>query len=323
MAFVDEVTISAKAGKGGDGVVRWLRLKGMAKGGPAGGDGGKGGDIVLKAVRDLNVLYRYRGAPPFKAEDGDSGQSKSMYGAAGNDTIIDVPIGSHVTVRETGQIFDLMEDGEEVIVLKGGKGGLGNIHFKSSTNQYPDHGTPGMEGEEGSIDVELQLIADVGLVGFPNAGKSSLINVLTAAKSKVGAYPFTTLEPNLGVFHTYVLADIPGLIEGASEGKGLGHKFLRHIKRTKVIMHCISAEEDEPSRLYEKVRNELVKYDETLLQKPEIIFLTKKDAVSDEAFAAKKKELESFAEVVPFSILDDTLIKNGGDALIAFLRKHA
>jgi GTP-binding protein len=322
MAFVDEITISAKAGNGGNGVVRWLHLKGKEHGGPAGGDGGRGGDVIVRAVHDLNVLYRYRGAPQFKAEKGGDGSSKEMYGKAGKSAIIDVPIGSKITIEETGEEFELLAEGEEVIVLEGGRGGYGNVRFKSSTNQYPVEAVDGRKGKEGTLHIEIQLIADVGIVGLPNAGKSSLLNILTSARSKVGAYPFTTLEPSLGVFHTYILADIPGLIEGASEGKGLGHKFLRHIRRTKVILHCISAEEEEPSRIYEKVRNELIKYDKSLGEKSEIIFLTKKDTVDEQTFLERKKELEAFGEVVPFSILDDELVKNGGDALTAFLRKH-
>ena len=322
MAFIDEITLTAKAGKGGDGVVRWLHLKGKEKGGPSGGDGGKGGDVVLRAVHDLNVLYRYRGAPQFKAESGQEGMKKEMHGADGKSVVIDVPIGSKITIRETGQTFELLEEGEEIVVFKGGVGGYGNVRFKSSTNQYPEESTPGKAGEEGALLIEVQLIADVGLVGLPNAGKSSLLNTLTSAKSQIGAYPFTTLEPHLGVFHTYVIADIPGLIEGASEGKGLGHKFLRHIQRTKMILHLVSAEEDNVSRVYENIRNELITYDKNLAEKPELIFLTKHDTVSKEEFLEKKKELEQFGEVVPFSILDDRLVKSGGDALTAFLRKN-
>lgn len=323
MAFVDEITITARAGKGGDGVVRWLHLKGKEKGGPSGGNGGRGGDVVLRAVRDLNVLYRYRSAAQFKAENGQDGQKKEMHGYNGRTVVIDVPIGSKVTNTETGKTFELLEEGQEVIVFKGGEGGFGNVHFKSSTNQYPTESTPGKPGEEGSLLIEVQLIADVGIVGLPNAGKSSLLNTLTSAKSQIGAYPFTTLEPHLGVFHTYVLADIPGLIEGASEGKGLGHKFLKHVRRTTVILHCVSAEEENVSRTYENIRNELTKYDTSLTEKPEIIFLTKHDAVPKEVFEEKRKELEKFGEVIPFSILDDVLVKNGGDALTAFLRKNS
>lgn len=322
MAFVDEITITAKAGKGGDGVVRFLHLKGKEKGGPSGGDGGKGGDVILKAVRDLNVLYRYRGAPQFKAENGQDGAKKEMTGHGGKPVVINVPVGSEITVKETNKIFELVREGEEVVALKGGTGGEGNARFKSSINQYPEKATPGEPGEEGTLYIEVQLIADVGIVGLPNAGKSSLLNALTSAKSQIGAYPFTTLEPHLGVFHTYVLADIPGLIEGASEGKGLGHKFLKHIQRTKVILHCVSAEEENVSRTYENIRNELAKFDENLIQKPEIIFLTKHDAVSREVFEEKEKELAKFGQVVPFSILDDAMVKSGGDTLTAFLRKE-
>ena len=312
MAFVDEIVISAKAGNGGDGVVRWLHLKGKQFGGPAGGNGGKGGDVVMVGSRDLNILTRYKGRGQFKAEDGHPGFKNEMEGKNGMDVVIEVPIGSKITVHETEESFEVLSEGERVIVFSGGSGGLGNAHFKSSTNQYPDRATKGVIADSGLLDIEVQLIADVGFVGLPNAGKSSIMNTLTKARSKVAAYPFTTLEPSLGVFHTYILADIPGLIEGASEGKGLGYKFLRHIKRTKTILHCVSSEHENPSRIYEKVRKELQNYDPSLLEKPEIIFLTKTDLLDKEQIFQKKKELEQFAPVVLFSIIDDELIKNGG-----------
>jgi GTPase len=322
MAFIDEITISAEAGKGGDGVARFLHLKGKEKAGPSGGNGGRGGDVIVRATRDLNILFRYRGAPTFKAHDGQDGMSKEMYGAHGKSVVIFVPLGSKVTIHESNRTFELLGEDEEVVVLQGGDGGLGNAHFKSSTNQYPTQTTAGKMGEKGTLHIEVELIADVGLVGLPNAGKSSLLNTFTDAHSKVAAYPFTTLEPHLGVFHNYVIADIPGLIEGASDGRGLGHKFLRHIKRTRVILHCIPADEESPSRLYEKVRNELEKYSQSLAQKPEIIFLTKADTVSEDEFEHKKKELEKWGKVVPFSILDDSSIKTAQEALVHFLRNH-
>lgn len=322
MAFVDELTISAKAGKGGDGVVRWLHLKSKEKGGPSGGNGGRGGGVVLKGSHDLNILARYRGRGTFRAEDGHPGFRNKMEGKNGKDVVIEVPVGSKITVRGTEETFEILEVGEEVRVFEGGKGGIGNAAFKSSTNQYPDRATKGEPGEEGELYIEVQLIADVGLVGLPNAGKSSLLNTLTQAKSKIGAYPFTTLEPSLGVFHTYVLADIPGLIEGASEGKGLGHAFLRHIQRTKTVLHCVSSENENPSRIYEKVRKELENYSQSLSEKPEIIFLTKTDLVSEEDAQNKKQELEQFGKVILFSIIDDEKIKNGGDTLTAFLRNQ-
>lgn len=321
MALVDEITLKARAGNGGDGVVRWLHLKGKEFGGPSGGNGGKGGDIILRGVRDLNILMRYRGAPTFRAEGGEHGAKNEMEGKNGSDTYIDVPIGSRVVETVSGNVWEILSEGEEVVALRGGRGGMGNAHFKSSTNQYPDSATRGEKGESGTLAVELQLIADVGLVGLPNAGKSSILNVFTKTHAKVAAYPFTTLEPNLGVIDGYTMADIPGLIEGASEGKGLGDKFLRHIKRTKALLHCVSAEHEDAAEAYRTVRGELSRYDESLLTKPEIIFLTKADEVSEESIPEKIRSLQAFAKtVVPVSILDDKLLEAAQKELVAFLQ---
>lgn len=321
MAFVDEITLKARAGKGGDGVVRWLHTKGKEFGGPSGGNGGKGGDVIIRGVRDLNILMRYRGAPEFKAEQGEDGAKNDMEGKNGEDVYIDVPIGSRVVHVETGAECDLVEEGEEHVVFKGGRGGLGNAHFKSSTNQYPEQHTKGEPPEWGTLHVEVRLIADAGFVGFPNAGKSSLLNAFTNKKEKVAAYAFTTLEPSLGVLYGYVLADIPGLIEGASTGKGLGHAFLRHIRRTRVLVHCVSCEHEDVVNAYTAIRKELAEYDSELSEKPEIVFLTKVDECDPREAAQKRELLEQHTKttVVPVSILDDTLLKEAQDTLIRFL----
>ncbi|MEK9176894.1 MAG: Obg family GTPase CgtA, partial [Patescibacteria group bacterium] len=283
--------------------------------------GGTGGDIVLRGIRDLNARARYRGRSVFTAEDGGPGKGKTMTGKDGKPFVIDVPVGSVVRNASTGESFELMTEGEKRTALRGGGGGLGNAHYKSSTNQYPTQSTRGADGEKATFQIEVRLIADVGVVGLPNAGKTSLLNTITKAGAKVGAYQFTTLEPNLGVFHSHILADIPGLIEGASEGKGLGHKFLRHIRRTRSLLHCISAEHEDPSRIYEIVRKELAAFDETLLTKPEIIFLTKTDMLGEIELAKREAELSRFGSVVRFSIIDDVLVKKASDRLTAFLRE--
>ncbi|MFM2374247.1 MAG: GTPase ObgE, GTP-binding protein [Candidatus Parcubacteria bacterium] len=319
--FVDEMTITAHAGKGGDGVVRWLREWARPWGGPAGGDGGKGGDVYMRAVRDLALLARYRSSKEFKAQHGVDGQGKGMHGAGGADLVIDVPMGSIVIDRERGTRYELKEEGETVRILRGGNGGLGNEYFKSSTNRSPEESTKGKPGEEGIFDIELELVADVGLVGLPNAGKSSILNALTAASSKIGAYPFTTLEPHLGTFYGYVLADIPGLIEGASEGKGLGHKFLRHVRRTRTIVHCVSLENEDVVATYNVVRAELQNFDDNILQKDEIVLLTKTDLVSKEEVEKKQKELERIGKTVyVVSVIDDAQMKAWGDALSRALK---
>ncbi len=278
--FVDELEIYAKAGDGGNGVVRWLRAKFISHGGPAGGNGGRGGDVFVRAVRDLNILSKYTGAKKFIAVNGENGQSKSMYGKASNDLYIDVPIGSIITDVQRERVYELFEEGAVEKILKGGAGGLGNEHFKSSVNRSPQEATEGKKGEEGVFKIELSLVVDVGLIGLPNAGKSTLLNAFTNASSPVGAYAFTTVEPHLGALFGYVLADIPGLIEGAAEGKGLGHKFLRHVTRTKMLLHLVSLEDEDPFAAYSVVRNELTKFDARLLEKDEWIILTKKDLVN-------------------------------------------
>ena len=277
--FVDEIEIYAKAGNGGNGVVRWRQEKFKPKGGPAGGDGGNGGDVYVRAVRDLNRLAKYTGNKSFSAENGETGMNDSCAGKNGQDFYIDIPIGSRVVDTARNRSFELTEEGQTQKILKGGSGGLGNEHFKSSTNQSPIESTAGRIGEEGTFSIEVMLMVDVGLVGVPNAGKSTLLNTLTNATSRIGAYPFTTIEPHLGALYGFIIADIPGLIEGAAEGKGLGHQFLRHITRTKMILHLVSLESKDAVSEYYTIRKELSQYDKSLEEKTEWIILTKKDLV--------------------------------------------
>ncbi len=321
MAFIDEVTISAQAGKGGDGVIRWLRNKETAKGGPCGGDAGRGGDVALLGVRDLAALASYRFTKKFRAQNGESGGANNKHGADGAMTVLTVPVGTVATLPN-GEVVDVLSEGEPIIVLKGGQGGFGNAHFKGSTNQNPFHKTDGKKGEGGDIILTLKIIADVGFIGFPNAGKSSLLNALTRARSKVGAYPFTTLEPYLGDFYGYLLADIPGLIEGASAGRGLGSKFLRHVERTGFLVHLVSSEQDDPVAAYTSIRKELEAFGHGLSEKKEIVVLSKTDLLSEDEAKARIAALTSASgkEVVPLTIADDSVLKNFSDLLAKELK---
>ena len=319
--FVDELKIHARAGRGGDGVVLFLHEKGKEYGGPSGGDGGRGGAVIAEAVRDLGILSRYKHKKEFEAGDGKNGMRDKMKGENGKDMVISVPIGSVITNKNTGERFELMEEGARVVLLAGGRGGLGNEHFKSSVNRTPRKATLGTEGEEADLYIEVLLAADAGLIGLPNAGKSSLLNALSRARAKVADYPFTTLEPNLGDFYGYILADIPGLIEGAAEGKGLGHKFLRHITRTRVLLHCISLEEKDPRAVYDTVRKELEGYGNGLPEKKEIIVLTKADLV-DKKCIKEVKKLFPKKKMMVVSAIDDALLKEFSDGLSARLKAH-
>jgi len=316
MAFVDEITLHLKAGRGGDGVVRWRHEKGIEKGGPWGGNGGRGGDVYAVGVRDIGILAAYKNNKAFEASSGEPGGKALKQGPSGKDFDLKLPVGSKVKNLESGHELEIMEEGERVLLLKGGRGGLGNDHFKSSTNQNPFQWTPGEPGEEADFEIELLLIVDIGLVGLPNAGKSSMLNTLTAAHSKVGDFPFTTVEPALGSLYGLVIADIPGLIEGAASGRGLGLKFLRHIERTKALVHCVSAESPDPLSDYQIVRKELGLYNKEIIGKKEVVVLTKVDTLSKEEREEKIKIMGNASmEVLVFSIIDDDLIKAFGEYL--------
>jgi GTP-binding protein len=292
LRFIDEVEIFIQSGKGGDGCSAFRREKHLPNGGPDGGDGGDGGSVYIQAHAGLSTLLNYRGKKNYQAENGEQGTGRQMNGSFGEDTILKVPVGTIIRHIETNEVIaDLTEDQQKILIAPGGRGGLGNMNFKSSTNQAPTHAQSGGPAIELEIGLELKLIADFALIGMPNAGKSTLISVISAAKPKIADYPFTTLEPNLGVVKidhetTYVIADIPGLIEDASEGKGLGIKFLKHIERTKAFIHLVDISwclnEYEAFEQYVVIRNELSKYNEELINKKEIVCLTKIDAMTDE-----------------------------------------
>lgn len=320
--LVDEIKVYAKAGDGGDGVVRWRHLKFKPQAGPAGGNGGRGGDVYVVGTRDLNILSKYTGDKRFVADDGEPGRSSSQFGKAGADVTIQVPVGSRVTDLTHDRSFEVLTLDEPIRVLKGGAGGAGNEHFKSSTNRSPEEFTAGKPGEEAEFLIELSMIADVGLVGLPNAGKSTLLNTLTNAKSQVGAYAFTTLEPHLGTLFEFVIADIPGLIHGAHAGKGLGHKFLKHIARTKMLLHLVSLDSESPKGDYETVKNELANFDSALAEKETWIIFTKKDLVNQAIINTITKDIDTNKNRV-FIISSETTegVKELQDELVRHLRK--
>jgi len=277
--LIDELKLNIRAGKGGDGVVRWRHEKGKEFSGPSGGDGGKGADVFIEATRDIALLARYKHLKKIIAENGQDGMNNSKHGRDGEDLFIKLPIGAVVTNLETKKKFSLERENQKIKILSGGRGGLGNENFKSSTNTRPKNFTYGKDGESGEFFIELEMIADAGLVGLPNAGKTSLINILTNSNHKIGNYEFTTLSPNLGNLFGFILADIPGLIENSSAGKGLGIKFLRHIKRTKILIHCISADNKDIIKAYKTIKKELKDYGD-LDEKEEYIVITKTDLVN-------------------------------------------
>lgn len=295
--FIDYVKIYFRSGAGGSGSAHFRREKGRPKGGPDGGDGGRGGHIILRGNAQLWTLLHLKYRKHIFASNGNSGSENNCTGADGEDVVLDVPIGTVAKDPETGQlIMEITEDGQEEILLRGGRGGLGNINFKSSTNQAPHYAQPGEPGIEKALVLELKLLADVGLVGFPNAGKSTLLSKLTAAKPEIADYPFTTLVPNLGVvkyrdYKSFVIADLPGLIEGAAEGKGLGIRFLRHVERNSILLFVIPSDSRDIKKDYEILLNELRKYNPELLDKKRLLAISKSDLLDEELKTAMKKEL--------------------------------
>lgn len=324
MALLDEVQLYIKAGRGGDGVVRWRQEKGKPLSGPGGGNGGTGGDVYALAVPDIGFLDFYRTKKDFTAENGHPGANWGRKGPDGVDLVLQFPVGSQLTNQETGEQFELVNVGDKKLILKGGRGGLGNEYFKSSRNTTPKEATPGKIGEDATFDIQLRLVANIGLVGLPSAGKSSLLNALTNAKSKVAAYHFTTLDPHLGALYEFIIADIPGIIEGASSGKGLGVKFLKHVSKTKALAHVVSLESDDLVRDYETIRNEINQYGQGLAEKDEIIIFSKSDLVEEKDLKAKLKSMAKITKgktVFVVSIEDADQVKELSDGLVKYLRK--
>lgn len=323
--FIDRVKIKVKAGDGGNGVTAFRREKFIPRGGPSGGDGGVGGSVYMESHEGLNTLLHLRYNPEHKAERGRHGEGSNRYGKDGEDAVVKVPVGTQVFDPETNELlFDFTEPGQRYMAAKGGKGGWGNSHFATATRQAPKYHYNGRPGGERELQLELKLIADVGLVGFPNAGKSTLISVISAAKPKIADYPFTTLEPNLGVvdmgdFRTFVVADIPGLIEGASDGAGLGHRFLRHVERTKLMLHLVdvsSLSGRDPVSDYEIINRELANYDADLAKRPQIIVATKIDAMDEpERVEALKKRAKK--DKMPFFEISSVTNKGVKDLVSA------
>ncbi|MFT7901011.1 GTPase ObgE [Tenacibaculum ascidiaceicola] len=302
--FVDYIKIYASSGKGGRGSAHLHREKYIAKGGPDGGDGGRGGHIILRGDKNMWTLFHLKFKRHFRAEHGGDGSSSRSTGHDGADVIIPVPLGTIIRDADTDEIlYEVIEDGQEIILLEGGKGGRGNWHFKSPTNQTPRYAQPGIDGQEGWYRIELKVLADVGLVGFPNAGKSTLLSVITAAKPKIADYAFTTLKPNLGIVEyrnhqSFVMADIPGIIEGAAEGKGLGHHFLRHIERNSTLLFLIPADSEDIKKEYEILLNELRKHNPELLDKDRLLAISKSDMLDDELKEEIKQDLPEGIEAL-------------------------
>ena len=324
MKFLDEAKVYIASGAGGNGCVSFRREKFIEFGGPNGGNGGRGGDVIVEAVEGLNTLIDYRYQQHFKAKRGGNGMGKDRHGANGADVVLKVPVGTQV-YEEDGEtlLADLAHLGEQVTVARGGNGGFGNAHFKSSTNRAPRHANPGQPGEERTIRLRLKLIADAGVIGLPNAGKSTFLATVSAAKPKIADYPFTTLHPQLGVVRSddseFVIADLPGLIEGAHEGVGLGDRFLGHTERCRVLLHLIDGTGEHAGKAYRTVRDELNAYGHGLADKPEIVVLTKVDAMTPEAIKSQTAKLKRAAKQTP--LLMSSATRQGVDAVLRALQK--
>ncbi len=305
--FIDYVKIHCTSGRGGAGSAHFYRGRGIPKGGPDGGDGGRGGHVIVRGNAQMWTLLHLKYRKHIKAEPGERGNKNLRHGANGADVYLDVPLGTVAKDAETGDVlFEVTQDGEEHILMKGGRGGLGNDHFKSATNQTPTYAQPGEDEEEGWRILELKVLADVGLVGFPNAGKSTLLSVISAAKPEIADYPFTTIVPNLGMvkyrdYKSFVVADIPGIIEGAAEGKGLGHRFLRHIERNAILLFLVPADANDHAREYEVLVEELRKYNPEMLDKGRILAISKSDMLDEELTEAIRAELPNDVPVLFFS----------------------
>lgn len=318
-SFIDEARIHVRGGNGGNGAAHFRREKFVPMGGPDGGDGGHGGDVIVRADRELNTLISFRRHRRFAAEDGQPGGPQRMSGRSGQDLIVAVPVGTVIRDADSGEeLGDLLRDGQTLPVAQGGQGGLGNVHFKSSTNQAPGFAELGEPGRERWLELELKVIADAGIVGLPNAGKSTLLSVMSAARPKIAGYPFTTLVPNLGVVDTgeysFVAADIPGLIEGAHEGVGLGHEFLRHIERTRVLLHVLDGGEADPMAAFTQINEELRRYDERLAQRLQLVVVNKMDL--PEARERWPELARAFAEMGFEAVAVSAATREGIEALI-------
>ena len=305
----DDVTIEIKAGQGGDGAASFRREKFVPRGGPDGGNGGKGASVYFEAVNDITALRYFRFKKHIKADRGTHGKGKKKHGKNAEDLVIKIPVGTTVTNLQSGYVWEFDTVGMKKRVARGGNGGRGNFEFLSNENRAPDEAEEGAPGEVVNLNLSLAFIADIGLIGLPSAGKSSLLNALTEAEVKVGAYPFTTLEANLGALGGTIIADIPGLIEGAHGGKGLGIKFLKHIEKTKVLVHCVDVTSEDVVKDYKTIREELKEYNPELLEKKEIILLTKTDLVDEKEIESQKKKMDKFGEVHTVSIIDDDRLK--------------